>query len=208
MALYDLSLKLRVEQPGWPDDPPFSIRAISSIARGDACNVSFFETSSHFATHLDAPYHFIEDGARVDDLSLDTLIGRVLVHEVDTPNLILPDHLPNLDGVERILFKTSNSQFIEDAVFHTYYVSIGLETARELVRAGVKLAGIDYFSIEAFRSPGYPVHHELCGNGVILLEGLNLHAVEPGWYELIALPLKIEGCDGSPCRVVLRDLTE
>ena len=72
--------------------------------------------------------------------------------------------------------------------------------------ARVKLVGIDYFSIEAYANPGHPVHHCLCGNGVIIVEGLDLRAVQPGWYELMVLPLKIQGGDGSPCRAVLKEL--
>lgn len=157
---------------------------------------------------MDAPYHFEEDGIKIDEIPLETLMGKALVHEVDADSLIQPQHLPDLDGVKRILFKTSNCWFIDETEFHTDYVSLGLEAARILVQAGVKLVGIDYFSIEAFRAPGHPVHHELCGGGVILLEGVDLRQAPPGWYELFALPLKIEGCDGSPCRAVLRDLKE
>lgn len=208
MAIYDISLPLRMEQAPWPGDPSFSIRPCLEIAKGDGCNVSHLELGSHFATHLDAPYHIVENGARIDEIDLDTLIGRVLVHEVDAPNFIQPKHLPDLIGVERILFKTSNSRFIDDPVFHTQYVSLSVDAARELVRAKVRLAGIDYFSIENYKSADLPTHRELCGNGVIILEGLNLRDVEPGWYELFALPLKIQGCDGSPCRAALRDLTE
>jgi arylformamidase len=124
---------------------------------------------------------------------------------VDTPDLVRAEHLPDLSVVERIIFKTSNTFFIGDTEFHTDYVSVGLDAAQALTRAGVKLVGIDYFSIEAFRAEGHPVHHELCGNGVILLEGPDLREVPPGWYELICLPLKIEGGDGSPVRVILRD---
>jgi arylformamidase len=64
---------------------------------------------------------------------------------------------------------------------------------------------LDYFSIEAYKSEGHPVHHELCGNNVILVEGVDLREVPPGNYELVVLPLKIEGGDGSPVRAVLRD---
>jgi len=162
--------------------------------------------SSHYATHLDAPFHFEDDGITVDQLALETLIGPALVHETSAAKLIQPQDLPDLSGVERILFKTRNSDFITDRVFHTDFVSIGLQAATVLVQAGVRLVGIDYFSVEAFTAPGHPVHHVFCRQGVILVEGLNLQDVSPGWYDLTVLPLKIQGGDGSPCRAVLREI--
>ncbi|MDP8243485.1 MAG: cyclase family protein [Candidatus Hinthialibacter antarcticus] len=208
MALYDLTLDLHENQPCWPGDTPYVRIATSEMSNGGGCNVSKVSMSTHFATHLDAPYHFEPDGLRLDQLDLNTLIGPALVHEVegDAP-LILPAHLPPLDGVERIIFKTRNSAYIDDTKFHEDFTALGLDAARALTAAGVKLVGIDYFSIEAFKNPGHPVHHELCGKGMIIVEGLDLRNVPPGRYELIALPLKFKDADGSPCRVVLRDIS-
>lgn len=207
MALHDLTLPMRPEQPPWPGDPPFTKTPVSSIRQGQSANVSWLAMSSHFGTHLDAPYHFEETGLRLDQIPPEVCVGPVTVHAVDTPDLIRPEHLPHLEDVERIVFKTRNTRYIADTVFHTDYVSVSLEAARELSRAGVRLVGIDYFSVEAFKPPGHPVHHELCGKGVVIVEGLDLRRIAPGRYEIIALPLLIAGCDGSPCRVLLRDLT-
>ncbi len=207
MKIYDISLPLKPEQPAWPGDLPFSFEISSSIESGDECNVSRLSMGSHFATHLDAPYHFERNGKKLDELSLDTLIGKTLVHPVSASDLIQTADLPDLSNVERIIFKTNNTRFIGDSVFHEDYVALGLEAAQLMVRAGIRLIGIDYFSIEKFKAAGHPVHHELCGNGVILVEGLDLRSVQPGWYELIVLPLNIQGGDGSPCRAVLRDIS-
>jgi arylformamidase len=205
-AIHDISLSLKSDQPAWPGAPPFSCESISAIKNGDSCNVSCLRMSSHFCTHLDAPYHFIENGAKLDAIPLQTLIGKALVHEVSATKSIGQANLPDLTNVERILFKTPNSAIIADSIFHEEYVSVGLDAAKAMVRAGIRLIGVDYFSIEQFHTSNYPVHHELCGNGVILVEGLDLRAISPGWYELIVLPLKIAGSDGSPCRAVLREL--
>ncbi len=207
MGIYDITLPVREAHPPWPGDAPYKLEAVSEIKRGERCNVSRMEMSTHFATHLDAPYHFIERGAKVHELSLDALVGPALVWEVDTPDLIYPHHLPSLEKIERILFKTSNGRINQDREFHTQYVSLSGEAARELTRAEMVLAGIDYFSMEAYKSPGHPVHMELCGKGVIVVEGLDLEAIPPGMYELTVLPLKLEGADGSPCRAILRDLS-
>ncbi|HOJ59609.1 MAG TPA: cyclase family protein [bacterium] len=206
MALYDLTLPMRPDQPPWPGDPPFSKTPLSSTRQGQSANVSWLSLSSHFGTHLDAPFHFVDDGLRLDQIPPEVFVGPVRVHAVDTPDLIRLEHLPPLEGVERIVFKTRNTRFIADTVFHSDYVSLSLDAARALAAAGVKLVGIDYFSVEAYKNPGHPVHHALCGRGVVIVEGLDLRRIEPGDYEIIALPLLIEDGDGSPCRVLLRDL--
>ncbi len=205
MAIYDITLPLRPELPPWPGDIPFTLTQDSSIEQGGRCNKSGFSMSSHFGTHLDAPYHFDNGGITLEKIPLDVFAGPALVHVVDTTDLIRPEHLPNLDGVERIVFKTPNTSFIADSTFNTNFVAVGLEAAQVLTQAGVRLVGIDYFSIESYQNPGNPVHLELCGNGVVLVEGLDLRAIEPGQYELIVLPLNILGGDGSPCRAILRD---
>ena len=66
------------------------------------------------------------------------------------------------------------------------------------------MVGVDYLSVEAFKTPGAPAHHVLLGAGTIVIEGLNLRDVEPGIYEMFCLPLRIVGSDGAPARVVLR----
>ena len=205
MAIYDISLPLHDAHPPWPGDPPFSRTPLAQTTQGDPCNTSELRLSTHFATHLDAPYHFIPDGPRMDQINLDPLLGPALLHETDAAPLIEPHHLPPLEGVERILFKTANTKRIADTVFHTDYIALSPETARCLTQAGVKLIGIHYFSVEPYQSADFAVHHELCGKGVIILEGIDVREVPPGWYELIALPLRIQAGDGSPCRALLRD---
>ena len=204
--MYDISLLLRTELPAWPGDFTFEKEPIKSIEGNSHCNTARLSMSSHYGTHVDAPYHFEPEGLTLERLDLNPFVGPVLVHEVDTPRLIQPRHLPDLAGVERILFKTPNSRFVADRVFHPDYTAVGLEAAQVLVQAGVKLVGIDYFSIEAYKAEGHPVHHEFCSHGVIILEGVDLRQVPPGVFELIALPLKIECGDGSPVRAILRDL--
>ena len=206
MILYDITLPLRPEQPSWPGDEPFCVGINQSIAKGSLFNTTKFSLESHFATHIDAPYHLEQNGLTVENIPLESLIGPVLVHEVDAVDFIRPGHLPDLSNIERIIFKTPNTQFIADTVFHTEFTAISFEAAELLVHAGVKLIGIDYFSVETYHSENYPVHHLLCGNSVILLEGVDLRQISPGWYELLALPMKIQGADGSPVRAILRDL--
>lgn len=205
MKIYDISVALGKELPSWPEDSPLTISLSQSIDRGDECNVSSITLSSHSGTHVDAPFHFEPDGATVDMLPLETLVGPAWVVEItDKPAIEREDlEVAGLKGKERILFKTSNSNLWNSAQFSREYVHLSLEAARYLVQAGIKLVGIDYLSIEKFESDDHPVHHQLLRNGIVVIEGLNLSQVPAGRYQLVCLPLKIRAGDGAPARAIL-----
>lgn len=187
-------------------DPGVEIAPRLEIARGDTANVSLLSMGSHTGTHVDAPAHFIEGGATVESLPLDSLIGPALVAEVGCERLIGRRDLEPLllGGQSRLLLKTRNSALWAAGGFSRDFVALDLEGARYLTERGLRLIGIDYLSIEAFHSPGHPVHRHLLGAGVVILEGLDLSRVAPGVYELVCLPLPVRGIDGAPCRAVLR----
>jgi arylformamidase len=103
-----------------------------------------------------------------------------------------------------VLIKTHNSRLWGSPEFHQDFIGIAESGARYLVGHGIKVVGVDYLSVEAFKTPGAPAHHVLLGGGTIVIEGLNLRDVEPGHYELLCLPLLVVGSDGAPARVVLR----
>lgn len=213
MPIYDVSVALSSDTPTYPGDPSIRISQFLSLSDGDPANVSLIHFGAHSGTHVDAPAHFIEGGARVESLALDALIGRVQLIEVPvTLNTIDGDFIDqNCDASsKRVLFKTRNSGFWEfsDLGFRSDYTSLDPEGARALVNLGVKLVGIDYLSIEKFGSEKFETHQTLLSNGVVIVEGLDLSEVSAGPYELICLPLKLAGGsgDGAPARVVLRTI--
>jgi arylformamidase len=128
------------------------------------------------------------------------------VRAIDAANLPLHE----LDGATRVLFKTRNSSFWEnpDRQFREDFTYIEPDAARLLVERGVRLVGIDYLSVEKFKSTNFETHLALLSHGVVILEGLDLRAVSAGVYELICLPLRIVGGsgDGAPARAVLRTI--
>jgi arylformamidase len=206
--IYDISVTIGNGFPVWPGDPKISLERISKIEEGASANVSLLTMSVHTGTHLDAPYHFLADGKTVETLALETLIGPVQVVQIpDAVRIITGKDIKNAgirSGIERVLFKTSNNHFWEDAVadFQTDFVALDKDGARTLVSLGIRLVGIDYMSIAPF-DDGVPTHEVLLKNGVIILENCNLSAVKPGMYTLYALPLKLGGSDGAPVRAVL-----
>ena len=213
MRIYDVSVPISAATPTYPGDPGIEIRQWAAIADGDAANVSLLHFGAHTATHVDAPAHFIAGAPRVDAMPLDTLIGAAQVLLIpDDVDAINPNHLSSLkpDDSARVLFKTRNSAFWSntDGGFRQDFTYIAPETARALVELGVRLVGIDYLSVEKFKSERHETHEILLSNGVVIIEGLDLREIEAGRYELICLPLKIAGGtgDGAPARTVLRTL--
>jgi arylformamidase len=213
MRIYDVSVPLSATTPTYPGDPGIDIKEWLTLAKGDAANVSLINFGLHSGTHVDAPAHFIEGGAKVDSLPLESLMGEAEVVEVSDQKHVIDEYFINancLRGSQRILFKTRNSAFWNNTEkgFREDYTYIDADAARRLVELGIKLVGIDYLSVERFNSAGFPTHHALLSRGVVILEGLDLRAVTGGVYELLCLPLKIAGGsgDGAPARVILRTL--
>ncbi len=206
MTVIDISLPIHSGMVLYEGDPGVDVTPRLEIARGDTANVSLLSMGSHTGTHVDAPAHFIEGGATVEALALDALIGPALVAEVGCERLIGRRDLERLplDGHSRLLLKTRNSSLWAAGAFTREFVALNIDGARYLTDRGLRLVGIDYLSIEAFQSPGHPVHRHLLGAGMVILEGLDLTRVAPGVYELVCLPLPVRGIDGAPCRAVLR----
>ncbi len=112
--------------------------------------------------------------------------------------------LPIPSGSERVLFHTRNSDLWAhgEREFARDFVAVTEDGAQWLIERGVRLVGVDYLSVAPFRQSA-PTHRALLRAGVVVVEGLNLHGVAPGMYQLVCLPLRIVGCDGSPARAIL-----
>lgn len=207
MKIYDITLPITPDLIVWPGDPPLQFSQPYHLDRGDICTVTRLSLSVHTGTHLDAPAHFVRGGAGVETLSLTTLIGPALVVEALEAEAITAEvlaHLPIPPGIERLLIKTRNAArwAAGETNFHKEYVAVTADGARWLVKHGVKLIGVDYLSVAPFNELVEP-HEVLLEASLIPVEGLNLHGVPPGLYQLVCLPLLIPGSDGAPCRAVL-----
>lgn len=207
--IYDVTVPLSDAFPVWPGDPAIKLRPISRISSGDACNASQIVCPTHCGTHVDPPWHFVDDGATLDQVPIERWIGPCQVIQIpDDVTLIQPAHLDIAGiapGITRILFKTSNSQkwSRRPLVFDTNYVALSLKATLWLIAHEIKLVGVDYLSFAAYDAQDNDVHRTLLGHDVVAIEGLDLSAVAPGFYGLVCLPLKLPGGDGAPARVVL-----
>jgi arylformamidase len=156
---------------------------------------------------MDGPLHFVTQGLGLHEMPLDAAIGRARVIQIHDPESIKREELEpyHIQQGERLLFKTMNSSrcwqtetFLEDFVY------ISQEAARYLAEVGVQTVGIDYLSVGGFTIDGVETHLALLEAEIWIIEGLDLSQVDPGIYELVCLPIKINGSDGGPARAILR----
>ncbi len=209
MKLFDVSVRLSEQVPTFPGNPAFACEPVKRISRGDSANVTALHLGTHTGTHVDAPRHFFDGKPSVESLPLDVLMGRARVIEIPGPprGIRAEDFAGiQLSDEPRVLLKTANSALWQSSEFHPDFAYLDESGATWLLDRGVRLVGIDYLSIEQFKRPGAPVHHMLLSKSVVIVEGLNLSAVLPGVYDMFCLPLAIEGADGAPARVVLREI--
>jgi arylformamidase len=161
---------------------------------------------------MDARMHFIPGGWTMESLDLARCVGPCRVVDLtEIPGNIGREDLEEKEvaGTARLLFRTRNSEerLLEKGEFDEGYAAISVAAAEYLVEIGVETVGVDYLSVEPFEDGDFNTHHTLLGADVLILEGLNLAAVEVGEYLLVCLPLKLEGSDGSPARAILiRDI--
>jgi arylformamidase len=203
----DVTTPLRPGMPVYEGDPPVALERVAGLASGGVCNLSRLDFSLHSGTHIDAALHFIDGAPGVEATPLDALIGDAYVADATAVSgQIDAAALRGLQipaGCKRVLFKTTNSGLWESDAFSRDFVALTADAARELVRRGVRLAGIDYLSIAPFADPA-PTHVALLEAGVVVLEGLDLRSVQPGPYRLLCLPLLVPGADGAPARTLLQ----
>ena len=197
--------------PIYQGDAPMRFDFLKDMRKGDKLTLSAYSLGAHSGTHVDAPMHFVANGAPVDRIPLEPLIGAARVIEIpDSVQAIDAAELNRHDwrGVQRVLFRTRSTQrgWMDSAQFHKDFAYIAPDAAQLLADAGVVLVGVDYISAEQFGAPAPRTHQILLGRGIPIVEGLDLRAAPAGDYDCIVLPLKIAGHEGAPARAILRAL--
>lgn len=212
MKLYDITVPLHPDLTIWPGDPPIEIKLVADLAAGDVANVTHLNMTAHSGTHIDAPRHFLADGKKTADISLETLIGPALVVELsDEVNVINAEVVKQLElpaSTHRLLFKTRNRHYWPSSGEELREDFVGLDdsAAQELVDLGVMLVGVDYLSVAAMKAI-IPTHEILLKAGVVLLEGIDLREVPADEYILTCLPMKLADSEGAPVRAVLSSVS-
>ncbi|HEY8852426.1 MAG TPA: cyclase family protein [Gemmatimonadaceae bacterium] len=198
--------------PVYEGNPPMKFDFLNDMRKGDGFTLSAYSMGAHSGTHIDAPMHFIRDGAPIDRVPLEPLIGPARV--IDIPDAVQSIDAAELNrhkwkGASRVIFRTRSSQrgWMHSPTFHRDFAYIAPDAAQLLADAGVKLVGIDYLSAEQFAAPAPMTHRILLGKGIPIVEGLALEGVPAGDYDLIVLPMKVGGHEAAPARAVFRVLT-
>lgn len=205
MRLYDISMPLREGMAFWPGDAPYQWRWSWQKSAGASVNVGQVAMSVHCGTHADAPYHVTDRGRAIDSLDLSAFVGPACVIDVRGRDRICIADLTGTDlaTTPRVLLRTdawTNHERFPDAI-----PVLDGDVPTWLAARGVVLIGVDVPSVDGLDSKDLPIHHALIGAGISILENLVLASVPAGVYELIALPLRLVGADGSPVRAVLRN---
>ncbi len=206
MRLYDISLPVHPGLANWPGDVPYQYTLSAAQTDGESVNVGAIRTSVHTGTHVDAPFHFDMHARGVDQLGLEAFVGPARVVDVVGIDPVTPRSLAGLESAPtpRLLLRTG--AWPDHSRFPERLPSLHPELPSYLAAHGVVLLGVDMPSVDALDSGDLPVHHALNEAGIQILESLSLHRVPEGDYELIALPLRLVGADGSPVRAILRTI--
>ena len=204
--IYDITQPIDNSLAVWPGDVPVTREITGHIERGDHSTTSAIHATVHLGTHVDAPSHYAGNGQPVDQRALDYYIGRcqVVTVEVKRGERITWDHIKAPIGAERVLIRTGT--FPDPTSFHEDFAGLTPKLIGALGREGVKLVGIDTPSVDLFGDEDMPSHKAFLEHDMAILEWIDLTNVPDGFYELIALPLRLVGYDASPVRAILRTL--
>lgn len=209
LKLIDVSVPMRVNMPEWENDNLFRFEPFLRTP-GDLVNVTKVTFSTHTGTHVDAPWHFVDGGRKLDEIPLADWNGPAVV--VDCRHLdsdITANDLERLaipGGTDKLVFKTRNSDIWRTSPegFVSNYIALEPSGAEWIVEHGIRLVAIDYLSIGATDTTGTVTHITLLKANVLIVEGLDLGDVDAGDYELLCFPMPLAGADGAPARVALR----
>lgn len=202
MKIYDISQKLNHQTPCWPGDTPFQYQLDCTKKESGIANVGRVTMSLHTGTHVDAPFHFNDDGEKIGEIPLNRFIGNALVVDMSNRKSIGADDVKGFDfsNISKLLIYTNawnHDEFPNDIPY------LRGDLAPYLSSKGIDLVGVDVPSVDSLESTELDAHHILYNYNIYILEGIMLDQVPPGSYELVALPLRIEDGDGSPVRAVL-----
>ncbi len=207
--IYDITRTITQNTAVWPGDAPMRYEHALQLAEGSSVNLTTLTMSPHTGTHADANYHYENDGDHPATMPLDAYIGRAHVVTVSKTNgPLYPVDFPTLaeeTTVERLLIHSVISDTPDDAFAETF-PHLSVELIAWLAEKGTRLIGLDSPSVDDFTSKDLPCHHALREYGMVNLELVQLRDVPDSIYDLVALPLKLDGICASPVRAVLRSI--
>ncbi|WP_214480166.1 cyclase family protein [Bacillus sp. SM2101] len=200
MKMYDVTAQVYTGMPVYKNTP--SKQPSLTTVTNDYITESRIDMDVHGGTHVDAPLHMINDGETIETISIEDLVGQCKVFDLtEVEDQITKKDIEKFDIQENdfVIFKTKNSY---DEEFNFEFIFVNEEAATYLAEKGIKGVGVDALGIERSQ-PGHPTHKTLFTNDVIIIEGLRLKEIAAGEYFMVAAPIKLQGCDAAPARVLL-----
>ncbi|KAA0956784.1 arylformamidase [Planococcus sp. ANT_H30] len=200
--IIDISMELNDTTPEWPGDVPFSYELSVTIKQSGSVNIGKVQTSTHIGTHIDAPFHYNNEGLKTHELPLDVYLSQAQVMDVSGLEKIkVSDLKPLEEQVTAVLLKTVSWK--DRSKFPVEWPIFDEGIARWMADHGISLLGVDVPSVDPETSKELPMHRAMNRHHRFILEGIVLDHVAEGVYRLAALPLKIKGGEGSPVRAIL-----
>lgn len=201
--IIDISPVISAKTAVFPGDTPFEADFLLKINKGHNIDLSTIKTTVHIGAHTDAPSHYHAQGVTMDQRKLHYYLGPAQVIEVNVQKgaRIYPKDLTRDVKAPRILFKTNS--FPDPNHWNSDFNSLSAELIEELAHKKVILVGIDTPSVDPETDKVLESHTAIFKNDMAILEGIVLNHVSAGLYDLVCLPLKIEGADASPVRAIL-----
>jgi len=206
--LHDISQRLRPALPVWPGDVPFECAVTASVSEGASVTLHRLSLSTQSGTHAECSRHVRDDAVSLDALDLSAFVGDCELRDVSFAHdrVGLSDVIDRLPArVERVLLRTMKAP--DWNLWPTGFTAISPDLIDALAVRGCRLIGTDAPSIDPETCKALLSHHAAHRAGMAILEGLVLDGITEGRYELIALPLPIEGIEATPVRAVLRELS-
>jgi len=204
--LYDITPAVNAALAVWPGDTPPTREVLADLKRGDPITLSTLRSTVHLGAHADAPSHYGRDADSIESRPLDLYLGSCRVVRIPTARgrRVPPSAIPADLASERVLIATSS--YPDPHTFNDDFAALDPATVDLLHDRGVRLVGIDTPSVDPYSAKSLAAHARFLAHDMAILEGLVLAHVPEGLYELIALPLKLDGFDASPVRAVLRTI--
>jgi arylformamidase len=203
--LYDISPPIDERLNVWPGDVPYTRTLSGHISTGSTVTTSVIRSTTHMGSHADAPSHYGLDAPTIDQMPLDLYVGECQVVTVNAKHgtRVTPEQVEAAIDLPRVILRTNT--FPDFTRWNKDFAGLSPELVDLMFEMGVKLVGVDTPSVDLFDSKDLPAHKAFLRHEMAIIEGLVLKEVPDGVYELIAVPLKLMGCDASPVRAVLRE---
>ena len=211
MKVIDLTLTVSNKIPTFPGSPQPSFIPWENI-KEDGYNLELLFLSTHTGTHMDAPHHFLEKGAKIHEISLKNLVSEAVLiksrkksNESITKTDIQKFEKKHgkIDGFSSVIFLTGWQKNLQKKYYFTSNPGLAVSAAKYLASKKINLVGIDSPSIDVGTDSKFSVHQIFAKKGMLIVENLaNLDKIKSSTFHLVVLPLKLKNATGSPVRAV------